>query len=100
MSDTPWWWEGYRDAPDVHELERECPVCDKPVYDDPQHQRDDHTSPVRTRDRRYTHAGCQGDYEHVVARLEAADGAEPAAEPVEYCRDSRHGDYTQRQRTA
>jgi hypothetical protein len=77
-----------------------CPVCDSPIWDDPAHQRNDHTSPVRTRDRRWTHAACADDYEHVVAAMEARDGADPAAEPAEHCRDSRHGDYVERQRTA
>jgi hypothetical protein len=98
---TELWWSGHRDPPLDQQLDW-CPVCDSMVFDDPTHTRNDHTSPVKMPDGYWTHAGCELDYEHVVAELERryADWERRAAEPAEHCRDPRHGDYTQQQRTA
>lgn len=70
------WWQGYRDTPEPIEIDW-CPVCDRAVFDDPRHERNDHTAPVRMPDGRHTHAGCQTDYPAVVARLEALHNADP-----------------------
>jgi hypothetical protein len=54
-----------------------CPVCSDEVFDDPRHERLDHTAPVKMPDGDWTHAGCEDDYCRVVAELEARHGADP-----------------------
>lgn len=64
-------WYGYRPPADVS-IDT-CPVCPYDVFNN---GADDHV-PVKMPDGRWTHARCAPDYPAVVARLEAADGADP-----------------------